>query len=93
MQILLEVGGIYVDDDIIILKSLDPLRNETMVLGEENYDALGMFGLLGSFIAKPAFFYFFYFSTFTANSIIMAKRSSWFLSRWYQEYQAFNNSK
>jgi len=41
LQILLEMGGIYMDDDLVLLKSLDPLRSHQMVLGEENYDALG----------------------------------------------------
>nr|XP_039252113.1 uncharacterized protein LOC120329532 [Styela clava] len=68
LQILLEVGGIYMDDDMIILKSLNPLRNNSMVLGEENYDAL-------------------------ANSMVLSNRNSWFLRRWYQEYQTFNGSK
>ena len=40
LVILLEVGGIYMDDDIILLKPMDPLMENEMVLGEENYDAL-----------------------------------------------------
>nr|CAB3262880.1 uncharacterized protein LOC100184557 [Phallusia mammillata] len=40
LQILLEVGGIYMDDDLVVLKSLNPLRKSEMVLGEENYDAV-----------------------------------------------------
>ncbi|XP_002122051.2 uncharacterized protein LOC100184557 [Ciona intestinalis] len=40
LEILLETGGIYMDDDVVVLKSLDSLRNNEMVLGEENYDAL-----------------------------------------------------
>ena len=68
IQILLEVGGIYMDDDVYVLKSLDDLRTNEMVLGEENYDAL-------------------------ANSVIMASKNAWFLHRWYQEYQYFDNSR
>ena len=41
LQTLLEVGGIYMDDDMIILKPLHELMNNSIVLGEENYDALG----------------------------------------------------
>ncbi|XP_076823693.1 uncharacterized protein LOC143469765 isoform X2 [Clavelina lepadiformis] len=68
IHILLEVGGIYMDDDVVVLKSLDSLRDKEMVLGEENYDAL-------------------------ANSIIMANKKSWFLRRWFQEYNNFNGSR
>ena len=42
LHVLLEIGGIYVDDDVITLRSLDELRRTNdFVLGEENYDALG----------------------------------------------------
>lgn len=41
LQVLLEVGGIYMDDDVLLLKPLDPLMNNSIVLGEETYDALG----------------------------------------------------
>ncbi|CAK8675119.1 unnamed protein product [Clavelina lepadiformis] len=68
IHILLEVGGIYMDDDVVVLKSLDSLRDKEMVLGEENYDAL-------------------------ANSIIMANKKSWFLRRWFEEYNNFNGSR
>ena len=40
LLILLEVGGIYLDDDVVVLKSFDDFLDEQMVLGEENYDAL-----------------------------------------------------
>jgi len=40
LQVMLEVGGIYLDDDVIVLRSLDELRKNDMVLGEENFDAL-----------------------------------------------------
>ena len=42
LHILLKFGGIYLDDDVLVLKSLDDLRSNQIVLGEENYDALGM---------------------------------------------------
>ena len=48
LQILLEVGGIYIDDDVYILKSLNELRVHEMVLGEENYDALANSVILAS---------------------------------------------
>ena len=41
LQILLEIGGIYIDDDVLFLKSFDELRVHQTVLAEENYDALG----------------------------------------------------
>ena len=41
LQILLHVGGIYLDDDVITVRSLNELRHNEMVLGEENYDAVG----------------------------------------------------
>jgi len=68
LQILLEVGGIYLDEDTYVLKSMDELRVHEMVLGEEVYYALG-------------------------NGIILASNNSWFLHRWYFEYQNFNDSK
>ena len=37
---LLEYGGIYIDDDVIILKNLESLMENEVVLGEENNDAL-----------------------------------------------------
>jgi len=41
LQVLLEVGGIYVDTDSVILRSLDELRAHRMVLGEESDIDLG----------------------------------------------------
>ena len=41
LYVLLRYGGIYLDDDVIILKSLNRLIDENeFVIGEENYDAL-----------------------------------------------------
>ena len=40
LQIQLEVGGIYIDTDVVILKSVDELRKYKMVLAEEQWDGL-----------------------------------------------------
>ena len=48
LEILLEVGGIYMDDDVIVLRSLNDLRKNKMVLGEENSDALANSVILAS---------------------------------------------
>ena len=61
LQILLEIGGIYIDDDILFLKSFDELRNHQTVLAEENYDALGNGVILHKILHKnppqnPGFF-------------------------------------
>ncbi|KAG2175019.1 hypothetical protein INT43_006081 [Umbelopsis isabellina] len=38
LQIMREFGGIYLDTDIISLKSIDHLLNETMVMGQQGYN-------------------------------------------------------
>jgi len=38
---MMEVGGIYLDLDSIVLRSMDDLRRHTMVLGEESEIDLG----------------------------------------------------
>ena len=48
LQILMEHGGIYLDDDVLILKPLTDLLENEMVLGEENYDALANTIILAS---------------------------------------------
>ncbi|CBY20775.1 unnamed protein product [Oikopleura dioica] len=67
LHILLKFGGIYLDDDVLILKSLDEFRSKEIVLGEENYDAL-------------------------ANSIILAKKNTWFMKRWLWEYRYYDQT-
>ena len=80
LHILLKFGGIYLDDDVLVLKSLDDLRSNDIVLGEENYDALGMR-------------YLFINSTnFKANSIILAKKDTWFMKRWLWEYRYYDQT-
>jgi hypothetical protein len=39
-QLIVEFGGIYLDADVIVLKSFDPLRNYTAVIGREREDGL-----------------------------------------------------
>jgi len=34
------LNALYLDDDVVVLKSFSELMRERMVLGEENYDAL-----------------------------------------------------
>ncbi|XP_076802206.1 uncharacterized protein LOC143446456 isoform X1 [Clavelina lepadiformis] len=40
LQIMLEVGGIYLDTDSIVLRSVDSLRMDEMTLSEENVNCL-----------------------------------------------------
>ena len=40
VKILMEQGGIYLDTDVLLIKSLDPLRKYEFVLGEEKADPL-----------------------------------------------------
>ena len=69
LQILLQVGGMYFDTDLLVLKNLDHLRREhDIVLGEGSHISL-------------------------ANAGILANENSWFLKRWFQEYQSFNDEK
>jgi len=41
MQILLEVGGIYLDTDSIVLKNLDQFRDFDITLGHEHVQTVG----------------------------------------------------
>jgi len=43
MQIMLEVGGIYLDADSIILKNLDRFRDFNITLGHENLQTVRKF--------------------------------------------------
>ena len=68
LQVVLQVGGIYLDDDVVVLKSLDALRRDhDIVLGE----------------ASPLS---------VANGGIISNKNSWFLKRWFQQYQSFNDA-
>ena len=68
LQVVLQVGGIYLDDDVVVLKSLDELRRDNdIVLGEASPISL-------------------------ANGGIIANKNSWFLKRWFQQYQTFNDA-
>ena len=66
LHVLLQVGGIYLDSDSVVMRSMDGLRGRDIVLGEESLISL-------------------------ANGIILASKDSWFLRRWFQEYQNFND--
>jgi len=49
LYVLLRYGGIYLDDDVILLKSLNRLIDENeFIIGEENYDALANSILMSS---------------------------------------------
>jgi len=43
LQILMEVGGIFVESDSVVLRSLNELRTMQAVFGESNSDSLGKF--------------------------------------------------
>ena len=66
LHILLQVGGIYLDSDTLVMRSLDDLRRHDMVLGEESHISL-------------------------ANGAVLASKDSWFLKRWFQEYENFDD--
>ena len=66
-QILLQVGGIYLDTDVIVTSSLDELRRDhDIVLGEASLVSV-------------------------ASAGIIASKDSWFLKRWFQEYQTYKD--
>ena len=69
LQIMLQVGGMYFDTDLLVLKNLDSLRRDhDIVLGEASPISL-------------------------ANGGILANKNSWFLKRWFQEYQNFTDGQ
>jgi len=41
LQLMLEVGGMYMDTDSVILKSLDKFRNEELTLGQATPKSVG----------------------------------------------------
>jgi len=43
MQIMMEVGGIYLDADSIVLKSLDQFRDFNITLAHERLQTVGKF--------------------------------------------------
>ena len=53
LQIKLEVGGIYMDTDAIVLKPVDELRNYKMVLAEEQQDGLSQWLSFLFYFAYP----------------------------------------
>ena len=59
LQILLQIGGIYLDTDTMVLKSLDDLRhNDDIVLGLYEYNRIGNAAILAnknSFLLKKWF--------------------------------------
>ena len=68
LETILQYGGIYLDTDILSIRSFDPLLNlNDVVLAHENDDK----NLVG-------------------NAVILAKRNSVFLRRWYDAYQSFD---
>jgi hypothetical protein len=47
--VLIEYGGIYLDTDILVVRSFDPLRNYTVVMGQETVDKINN----GVILAQP----------------------------------------
>jgi len=53
LQVLLEHGGIYFDSDTIVLRAIDDLPQDRVVMGVELGDDLTIMGLCNAFIAAP----------------------------------------
>ncbi|CAM4848772.1 unnamed protein product [Rotaria magnacalcarata] len=66
----MEYGGIYLDIDVLTLRSFDPLLNLSDVVMAHESD-----------MEQSA-----------CNAVILAKKKSAFLRRWYEAYQSFNQS-
>jgi hypothetical protein len=78
LQVLIEHGGIYIDSDLIVLRSFESLMIEDVVMGIEAHwinddKTVQIEGL--------------------CNALIMAKKGSPFLKRWWNEYRSFDDSK
>jgi Glycosyltransferase sugar-binding region containing DXD motif/Alpha 1,4-glycosyltransferase conserved region len=70
LQAMLQYGGIYLDMDVLAIRSFSPLLNlNDIVLAYED-DA----------------------KHFIGNAVILAKRNSAFIRRWYDAYQSFDGN-
>jgi mannosyltransferase OCH1-like enzyme len=49
---VIELGGIYLDNDVLVLKSFDPLRNYSLTLGRETKKPLHLISN-GIIIGRP----------------------------------------
>ena len=68
LEILLQVGGIYLDTDTMVLKSLDDLRNrEEIVLGEYTEELLGNAAILANKESKFLKKWFLEYRTFSTE--------------------------
>eukprot|EP01083_Nonionella_stella_P088820 247780_1 len=70
LLILMIYGGLYIDTDVWLLKSIDPLRHYPITLGRENSDSQPEYTGVD---ALP-------------NAAILAHPQSMFLRRWYDKY-------
>ena len=77
LEKLIERGGIYLDLDILTLRSLNPLRRYSCVIGGERYRD----GREGAFSNDPHDF------ASVANAVIMAVPESPFLREWYERME------
>ena len=85
LDILLQVGGIYLDTDTMVLKSLDDLRNrKEIVLGEYNEKWLGNAAILANKESKFLKKWFLEYRKFST------KEKDWLKSSMLAPYQLWN---
>lgn len=77
LEKLIERGGIYLDIDVLTLRSLNPLRRYSCVIGGECYRA----GREGAFSNDPRDF------ASVTNAVLMAVPESPFLQEWYERME------
>ncbi len=77
LEQLIERGGIYLDIDVLTLRSLDPLRRYSCVIGGECY----LEGREGTYSSDPRDF------ASVTNAVIMAAPESPFLREWYERME------
>lgn len=104
LEALKEVGGIYLDMDVIMLRGVDDLLDNEFVMGEEGEGKHFLrliviyiaFHLANLYILVIICLYF-YFPTDArvglCNAVILAQANSTFLQLWYDSYKTFKDSQ
>jgi hypothetical protein len=80
LHVLNELGGIYMDMDVVSVSAMDELRQHEFVLGLEGDEAAA---------AADPHFRLSYTEPALCNAVIVSKPGARFIARWFEQYRRF----
>ena len=92
LEAVLEYGGLYLDSDMLMLRSMRSVVAYEAMLGEEHIGRGGGAFLLNLWDGRGKWGERLRATDGLANAVIAGVRNSSFVRDWYQRYQTFDNS-